>query len=137
MYSKITATAGYLPKNIVTARLMTRRYVDALLSHREREVLIAGLWLITGFDQRSQAVKKHITSQTTYTLRRKFTLLVNTVTSFSNAPLVGIFYVGIFIFMFALVYIVYLTMNWLFIAKPMSLKMQSARVPPFVKLLKN
>lgn len=120
-YLLFNALSGLtLPKNIVTARLMTRRYVDALLSHREREVLIAGLWLITGFDQRSQAVKKHVTSQTTYTLRRKFTLLVNTVTSFSNAPLVGIFYVGIFIFMFALVYIIYLTMNWLFIAKPMS-----------------
>ena len=33
-----------LPENIVTARLMTRRYVNALLRHDEREVFIAGLW---------------------------------------------------------------------------------------------
>ena len=60
-----------VPANIVTARLMTRRYVDALLLHREREILIAGLWQITGFDQRSQVVKKHSSSETTYTLRKQ------------------------------------------------------------------
>jgi putative glycosyltransferase len=34
-----------LPENVVTARLMTRRYVDALLRHEEREVF---LWLVFG-----------------------------------------------------------------------------------------
>jgi putative glycosyltransferase len=120
-YLLFNALSGLtLPENIVTARLMTRRYVDALLSHQEREVLIAGLWYITGFDQSSQVIKKHSTSQTTYTLRRKLSLLVNSVTSFSNAPLVGIFYIGVFISLFTLVYVAYLVMNWLFLAKPMS-----------------
>ena len=109
-----------LPPNIVTARLMTRRYVDALLRHEEREVFMAGLWHITGFDQRAQAVRKHSTSQTTYTLRRKLSLLVNSVTSFSNAPLVSIFYVGLAISLLALVYICYLVLTWLYIAKPLS-----------------
>ena len=27
-----------IPENLVTVRLMTRRYVSALLSHREREI---------------------------------------------------------------------------------------------------
>jgi len=109
-----------LPENIVTARLMTRRYVDALLSHKEREVFIAGLWHITGFDQRPQVIKKHHTSETTYTFRRKMSLLVNSVTSFSNAPLVSIFYIGVAISLFALAYIAYLVTYWLFLAKPMS-----------------
>lgn len=109
-----------LPKNIVTARLMTRRYVDALLLHREREILIAGLWHITGFDQRPQIIKKHSTGETTYTFRRKISVLVNAVTSFSNAPLVGIFYIGISISLLASIYIVYLVANWMFLAKPMS-----------------
>lgn len=109
-----------LPENVVTARLMTRRYVDALLGHEEREVFMAGLWHITGFDQRSQVVRKHSTSETTYTFRRKMSLLVNSVTSFSNAPLVSIFYIGVSISLFALAYIVYLVTNWLFLAKPMS-----------------
>ena len=109
-----------LPKNIVTARLMTRRYVAALLRHKEREVLIAGLWHITGFDQRSQVVKKHSTSKTTYTFRKKMSLLVNSVTSFSNAPLVGIFYIGISISLLAGIYIAYLIAHWVFFAKLMS-----------------
>lgn len=109
-----------LPENIVTTRLMTRRYVDALLSHQEREVFMAGLWHITGFDQQPQVIKKHSTSETTYTFQKKMSLLVNSVTSFSNAPLVGIFYIGVVISLFALSYIVYLVMYWLFFAKPMS-----------------
>lgn len=109
-----------LPENIVTARLMTRRYVDALLRHEEREVFMAGLWHITGFVQRPQTVKKHSTSGTTYTFRRKMSLLVNSVTSFSNAPLVSIFYIGVSISLFAVFYIAYLFIQWMFFAKPLS-----------------
>jgi putative glycosyltransferase len=109
-----------LPKNVVTARLMARRYVDALLGHQEREVFMAGLWHITGFDQCSKIVKKHSISETTYTFRRKMYVLVNAVTSFSNTPLVSIFYIGISILIFALAYIAYLIMHWLFLAKPMN-----------------
>jgi putative glycosyltransferase len=109
-----------LPENIVTARLMTRRYVDALLRHEEREVFMAGLWHITGFDQRPLIVKKHSTSETTYTFRRKMSLLVNSITSFSNAPLVGIFYIGVSILLVTVFYIGYLAINWLFLAKPLS-----------------
>lgn len=113
-------TGMALPENAVTARLMTRRYVQALLRHEEREVFMAGLWHITGFVQRPQTVKKHSTSGTTYTFRRKMALLVNSVTSFSNAPLVGIFYVGVSISLIALCYIAYLFIHWIFLAKPLS-----------------
>lgn len=109
-----------LPENVVTARLMSRRYVEALLRHEEREVFMAGLWHITGFEQRSHTIKKHSTSESTYTFRRKMYLLVNSVTSFSNAPLVSIFYIGVSISLFALTYIAYLVTHWLFLAKPMS-----------------
>lgn len=118
LFKALTGLA--LPENLVTTRLMARRYVDALLCHQEREVFIAGLWHITGFDQRPQVIKKHHTSETTYTFRRKMSLLVNSVTSFSNAPLVSIFYIGVAISLFALAYIVYLVTHWLFLAKSMS-----------------
>jgi putative glycosyltransferase len=107
-----------LPENIVTARLMTRRYVDALLSHQEREVFMAGLWHITGFVQKPSLIKKHSTSETTYTLRRKMSLLVNSVTSFSNAPLIGIFYIGLAISLLSCVYITYLLIIKLTLATP-------------------
>lgn len=115
-----TLTGLALPENIVTARLMTRRYVEALLLHQEREVFMAGLWHITGFDQRPHIIQKHNTSETTYTFRSKMSLLVNSVTSFSNAPLVNIFYIGVSISLFALTYIAYLVTHWLFLSKPLS-----------------
>lgn len=109
-----------LPENLVTARLMTRRYVDALLRHQERELMIAGIWLITGFVQEAQTVKKHSSSVTTYTFRHKMSILVNSVTSFSNRPLIAIFYTGVSIFMMATIYISYLVGSWYFFAKPLS-----------------
>ena len=118
LFEALTGIA--LPENVVTARLMTRRYVDALLRHDEREVFMAGLWHITGFDQRSQTIKKHSTSETTYTFRRKMSLLVNSVTSFSNAPLIGIFYIGVAISLVAGAYTSYLVIRWLFLSTPLS-----------------
>jgi len=120
-YRAFRALTGIaLPENVVTARLMTRRYVEALLRHEEREVFIAGLWHATGFEQRALAVRKHSSSATTYTLRRKMSLLVNSVTSFSNAPLVGIFYTGLTIFLLAAAWTFYLMVNKLFFSKPLS-----------------
>ena len=40
-----------IPENLLTVRLMTRRYVTALLAHRERETIDRGLWAFTGFQQ--------------------------------------------------------------------------------------
>jgi len=109
-----------LPKNIVTARLMDRHYVDSLLRYQEREIFMAGLWHITGFIQRPQVVKKNSRSKTTYTLRKKMSLLVSSVTSFSNVPLIAIFYIGVFISLFSSLYIAYLIINRTLLARPLS-----------------
>ncbi|MBU3564434.1 glycosyltransferase family 2 protein [Polynucleobacter sp. MWH-HuK1] len=106
------------PNNIVTARLMSKRYVDALLQHQERELNIGGLWIITGFKQCQQTVLKHASSPTTYSQSHKFSHFVNAVTSFSSLPLVFTFYSGLVISLSALGYIAYLTFRYLFIASP-------------------
>ena len=108
------------PDNIVTARLMTKRYVQALLAHRERELNIGGLWIITGFKQATLLVRKHSTSTTSYTLSRKFGHLVNAVTSFSSAPLVFTFYSGLFTSISSLFYIAYLFLRFYLISSPPS-----------------
>lgn len=108
------------PDNIVTARLMTRRYVNALLAHKERELNIGGLWLSTGFKQSQQAVHKHATSPTTYTFARKFSHLVNAVTSFSSLPLVHTFYAGLLISASAAAFIMFLLVRYFFVAMPPS-----------------
>ena len=96
------------PRNIVTARLMTRRYVDALLQHRERELVISCLWVITGFKQLERVVRKHMSSGTTYSLSKKIEHATNAITSFSEVPLKLIFYVGAIVFGCALLYATYL-----------------------------
>jgi len=118
LYRKLTGINQ--PDNIVTARLMTQRYVQALLTHRERELNIGGLWIITGFKQATHLVRKHSTSPTSYTLSGKFGHLVNAVTSFSNLPLVYTFYSGLFISISALIYIAYLFLRYFLIASPPS-----------------
>jgi putative glycosyltransferase len=94
--------------------------VSALLLHKEREIFLAGLWFITGFEQHCQVVKKHSTSVSTYTFKRKMSLFVNSITSFSNVPLIYIFYLGVFISMVALSYIAYLLGHWIFMGKSLS-----------------
>src|SRR6185436_13253951 len=109
-----------IPDDYTTARLMTRRYVDALLLHKEREIDIGSLWVITGFDQRARPVKKLSVNETTYTTRHKLSLMLNAITSFSNLPLVGIFYLGVTILAVAGVFSAYFAIQWAFTANPVS-----------------
>ena len=86
-----------LPRNAITARLMTRRYVWALVQHMDREICLTGLWVITGFDQRPIPVVKGHREGSTYSFRARISAVVNAVTSFSNRPLIYIFYLGAFV----------------------------------------
>jgi putative glycosyltransferase len=83
-----------IPTNHITARLMTGDYVSALIGHQEREFVMSGLWALTGFQQLPLTVTKHSKKTSTYGLGRKIAHLVNAITSFSNKPLVLIFYLG-------------------------------------------
>lgn len=106
------------PRNITTARLMTRRYVNALLQFKERELVISCLWVITGFKQCQYPVKKHGSSVTTYNLAKKLTHVANSITSFSEIPLRLIFYMGAFIFACSLLYAATLVFNRIFLSHP-------------------
>ncbi len=91
------------PANVVTVRLMTRRYVRALIQHRDQEVCLAGLWMITGFDQRPFPVKKLSRATTSYSLSRRASAFVNAITSFSNRPLIYIFQIGMAVMLLSIV----------------------------------
>ena len=83
-----------IPPNVATVRLMTARYVRALVAHKDQEVCLAALWQVTGFDQRPVSVAKGSRGETSYSVRRRISVLVNALTSFSNRPLIYIFYLG-------------------------------------------
>jgi putative glycosyltransferase len=83
-----------IPRNHVTARLMKRAYVDALVRHTEQHTVIGGLWVITGFRQVGVAVARTTRAEVTYSFFHRWRSLIETITSFSELPLIGIFYLG-------------------------------------------
>lgn len=117
-YRLFNALSDYpVPANLVTVRLMTRRYVEALLRHDERELFLGGIWSITGFEQHPVAVRKGSRAGTSYTLRRRVALFVNAITSFSSKPLVLVFWLGTFISMGAMAATVVLIVRKVFFGK--------------------
>ncbi|MEW5774309.1 MAG: glycosyltransferase family 2 protein [Thermodesulfobacteriota bacterium] len=96
-----------IPRNITTARLMRREYVDALRRFGERELFLAGLWVLAGFRQIPYPVEKGARGESSYTLGKKISLLVNGVTSFSAAPLYFLFYLGLGILGLSGLYLAY------------------------------
>jgi len=106
------------PKNITTARLMKKPYVESLMLYREREIVMSGLWVLTGYIQNQQFVQKESTSATTYSLVHKLAHLVNVVTSFSSKPLMSIFFTGSLIFSGSVMYALFLIINRLFFSIP-------------------
>ncbi len=103
-----------LPRNSITVRLMSQRYVASLVKHQERETIIAGLWVITGFKQVPIVVKKPYKGSTTYGFGRKVSNFVNAITSFSNKPLVFIFYLGCIIVLLSSIAALYLIVRRMF-----------------------
>lgn len=84
-----------VPLNAVTVRLMKREYVDSLLLHREQQTVIGGLWVLTGYKQLGVPVNKLSRRKSTYSLWRRWLTLIDSITAFSETPLVGIFYLGL------------------------------------------
>jgi putative glycosyltransferase len=80
-----------IPENLMTVRLMSRRYVDALLSHPEVDFVISGLWARAGFEQVAVAVEKRRKPHSCYTFSRKLTLLARLATTVSVKPLFVVF----------------------------------------------
>jgi putative glycosyltransferase len=100
-----------IPRNMMTARLMTRRFVNALLSHPEKQVNFSGLTLITGFKQSKIPLTKLRLRKTTYSLSRKTRVLVDAITSFSTTPLKLIFSVGLILFFLSTIVVVFLVLQ--------------------------
>ena len=100
------------PDDIVTCRLMSKGYVEALLLHKESELSIGGIWLQTGFNQKAVELVKGNSSKTTYTMRKKLSTGVNAVTSFSNTPLYLNFFVGCLTLLFSISLILYYLLGY-------------------------
>jgi putative glycosyltransferase len=98
-----------IPENIVTERIMTRRFVDALLTMGDYNLFLGGMMSWTGFTQLGMPVpKSQRAGASTYTLLKRFQLMVNAVSSFSSKPLVWLFNIGLVITLASFSYAGYL-----------------------------
>lgn len=92
-----------VPENPCTVRIMSRRYVDALLTLPDRNLFLAGSYAWLGFRQEPRPVEKGLRkTASTYTARRLVALFIEAVTSFTSYPLRLIFGTGVVIAALAL-----------------------------------
>ena len=104
-----------IPENVATERIMTRRYVQALLQLGDRNLFLGGMMSWTGFQQLGLPLKKkQREGRSSYTLLGRIHLMVNAVSSFSAQPLVWMFNVGLTITTLSFLYVFYLVLRKIF-----------------------
>lgn len=112
-YGLINMVSGVkVPPNVVTARLMSRRYVNALVEHKDQVPWLAGLWVLTGFTQLGLEIKKQKLSQTSYSLSNRFRQLAIAITFFSTRPIRILAYLGLVSFFLGLLGAFWAVANW-------------------------
>jgi putative glycosyltransferase len=85
-----------VPKNVCTVRLISRDFVDALLSLKESSLFLAGTFSWVGFRQQALVVdKKKRIESSSYSLLHMLKLLMNAIIGFSSYPLIMAFFVGL------------------------------------------
>lgn len=94
-----------VPDNIITARLFKKHAVEMIVQYEERELCLGCIFQDIGLTQVKIEINKLSTSPTTYSFRAKLRLFLNSIISFSNKGLFYIFYLGIIITLFAVVFI--------------------------------
>lgn len=97
-----------VPQNHCTVRLMTHDYVRALVAHRERQTAIGGLWVITGFRQVAYRFRKRSNPTSSYSRTRRVHMLLESITSFSERPLLAVLALGVAIVIAAAGFATYL-----------------------------
>ena len=100
------------PKDVMTARLMSRRYLDQLLRFEERELFLVGVMHVAGFRQEPCAMHKPSLRPTKYTLRKLAWLFIMAVTAFSIRPLLMVFFIGLAISALSALFVAYLLVRY-------------------------
>jgi len=105
-------TDGSYPEDTLTARLMTKEYVAAVLTFDDREYDISCNFMLAGFVQIPIEADKGHKRESHYTLPRKINMATETITSTSSRPLAMIFVLGVCMSLFSFLYLLYvLTMK--------------------------
>jgi len=96
-------------RNVLTERILSRQYADSLIQMGDKNLFLAGMMNWIGYDQKGIPLKKvRREGRSNYSLRKKISMAVNSITSFSPAPLKVIFYMGFIITLLSLSFALYL-----------------------------
>ena len=76
---------------------MKSDYARALTMHKEHKTAIGGLWVETGFKQTGVKFKKLSRATSSYGFTTRMTVMLDSITSFSERPLYFVFFLGLFI----------------------------------------
>ena len=95
LFSTLSTTK--YPVNTLTARIMSRRYLEALKGFEEKEADLWGLFVLTGFKEERIMVNKKHKGKSTYTLRRKIGVTIDTITTLTHRPLYLIIIIGLMV----------------------------------------
>jgi putative glycosyltransferase len=103
IFNLLSPTA--VPRNICTERLMTRRYVDALLTMGDRNLFLAGMYFWVGYEQVGVPLQRKVREgRTAYTFIRRAQLMVRAISAFSSLPLQASFWIGLLIALTCIAY---------------------------------
>jgi putative glycosyltransferase len=101
-----------IPENMLTERLMTRRFLEGLLQLGDHNLFLGGMMSWTGFLQIGLPVKKaQREGRSSYTLWKRVQLMINAVSSFSSKPLLWLFNAGLVVTVVSFCYVLYLVMR--------------------------
>jgi putative glycosyltransferase len=105
-------SAHPIPPNLMTIRLMTRRFVEHLLEFREQTFVISMLWEMTGFKSFGVPILKKYKGKSSYSFWRKISYFISTITTTSYKPLTYIVILGLFITVIAAFLITYIVCRY-------------------------
>jgi putative glycosyltransferase len=101
-----------IQENILTERLMTRKYIDNLLVLNDKNLFMAGMMYWIGFTQIGIPVLKKLRDgKSSYSLFKRLNLMFNAVSSYSSKPLVSLFYFGLAVSALSLIIGIYFSIR--------------------------
>jgi putative glycosyltransferase len=110
-----TITQFDYPANTLTARLMKRNYIGAVLEFKEKALDVWAIFSLAGFNQVGIPVTKKSKGSSTYTFSRKIRMSIEIITSLSHRPLYSIFFLGlIWVCISGVNIIIILVKKWLY-----------------------
>jgi putative glycosyltransferase len=102
----------HVPANILTERLMTRKYLDALNTLHDKNLFLGGMMYWVGFYQIGIPVtKKQRHGKSSYSFSKRVNLLIEAISSFSEKPLKLLFKSGLYLTAMAFIYALYLIIS--------------------------